>query len=298
MSLEICVLGSGSSGNATVLRSPWGVILIDAGFGPRATAQRMSGTGLGLKDIAAICLTHLDTDHFNKYWYQTILKQRIRIFCHRSKMKEVVACAEARAWAADPRLKRLGVGPIEELVQAFDGESFEPLSGLKLRPFALEHDTTGSHGFVVESGSVRMGFATDLGRVPEELLENFCGVDILAIESNYDPEMERTSDRPWHLKQRIMGGTGHLSNEQALAAVVGILDRCEARHGARKLPRHIVLLHRSRQCNCPKLLRRLFSRDPRIAAVLTLADQHEPTGWLRCRGEVPLVGEQMVLGLG
>ena len=31
MSLEICILASGSSGNATVLRSPAGAMLIDAG---------------------------------------------------------------------------------------------------------------------------------------------------------------------------------------------------------------------------------------------------------------------------
>src|SRR4051812_23595059 len=80
MSLEICVLGSGSSGNSTVVRAPWGAFLIDAGFGPRATAERLSGTGIAVEDLSAIVLTHLDSDHFNFNWLQTIVKRQIRVY--------------------------------------------------------------------------------------------------------------------------------------------------------------------------------------------------------------------------
>jgi len=72
MSLELCVLASGSSGNCSVVRAPGGVILIDAGIGPRTTAKRMNGTGVSLRDVRAICLTHLDSDHFNANWVGTI----------------------------------------------------------------------------------------------------------------------------------------------------------------------------------------------------------------------------------
>ena len=65
MSLELCVLGSGSAGNSTLVRGPWGAFLIDAGFGPRTTAQRLSGTGVELAHLQAILLTHHDLDHFN-----------------------------------------------------------------------------------------------------------------------------------------------------------------------------------------------------------------------------------------
>ena len=108
--------------------------------------------------------------------------------------------------------------------------------------------------------------------------------------------MELSSDRPWFLKQRIMGGRGHLSNEQALAAVRHILDRRSKRRG--DLPQHIVLLHRSRQCNCPKLLHALFAADPRIAPRLVLADQYQRTPWLRPAASAPLAGEQLALSWG
>jgi len=45
MSLELCILASGSGGNCAVVRTPAGIVLIDAGIGPRTTAARMNGTG-------------------------------------------------------------------------------------------------------------------------------------------------------------------------------------------------------------------------------------------------------------
>ena len=142
----------------------------------------------------------------------------------------------------------------------------------------------------------RVGYATDLGRVTDELVERFDGVGVLAIESNYDRRMQLESPRPAFLKGRIMGGRGHLSNDQALDAVRRVLDRCGAT-GSRP-PQHVVLLHRSRQCNCPELLRRHFSRDARIAPRLVLAEQHTRTPWLAAGPAKPWVGEQLALAFG
>jgi len=285
MALEICVLGSGSGGNATVVRTRAGVILLDAGLGPRTVERRLAGTGVTLADIAAICLTHLDTDHFNVNWLQTIIRQGIALWCHETCVAGVLDRAaqfDDRSLFDDTarRTRPLVVPPLRKLLHPFTDQPVAPLPELWLQPIHLPHDQTGSHGFVLTTTTGRAGYATDLGHVPETLVEHFCGVDLLAIESNYDPVMEEQSARPDYLKRRIMNGAGHLSNPQALAAVQRILDRTEKLHGPQKLPRHIVLLHRSRQCNCPVLLRQLFQSDARIGPVLTLAEQHQRTGWL------------------
>ena len=187
------------------------------------------------------------------------------------------------------------------LIFPFDREPFDVLPGVTLRPLPFAHDREGSHGFVIEgpasdSRGCRIGYATDLGRVPVTLIDEFCDLDVLAIESNYDPVMQQTSGRPFFLQQRIMGGKGHLSNQQAFDTIRAILDRCE--RTAARLPSHIVLLHRSRQCNCPKLVRRLFSRDARIGPRLTLAEQFAPSGWLKAQDRAPLAGEQLSLAWG
>ncbi|MEA2707713.1 MAG: hypothetical protein QOF78_314 [Phycisphaerales bacterium] len=278
MSIEVCVLASGSSGNCTVLRTPAGVLLIDAGIGPRITAKRLDGTGVLLRDIRAICLTHLDSDHFRASWLGTILNNDIKVFCHRSRVADV--------------LESLDHDAAEKLVVGFDDE-FHPLDGLKCTALSLAHDRTGSHGFVIDGFHCRIGWATDLGRVPREFHEHFCDLDLLALESNYDADMQLNSARPWFLKNRIMGGAGHLSNDQAYETIRTMLDRCDRKR--RRLPAHIVLLHRSRQCNCPKLLRKLFERDERITARLTLAEQFHRSDWLRIRPTPPIVGEQLAL---
>ncbi len=282
MSLELSILGSGSSGNASILRTPLGSILIDAGLGPRTVAKRLQNSGATIADVRAVVLTHLDSDHFSCNWVNTFAANGVRVFVHASREDDLRRSARecSQFSAFDP------------LISPFDGP-FEPLPGVTFDPIALPHDREGSHGYVVSYDGVSLGFATDLGRVPTSLVERFAGTDLVAIESNYDPQMQLASGRPPFLQHRIMGGRGHLSNVQALAAVKAIFARCEQL--ARPLPAHVVLLHRSRQCNCPDLLRALFSTDGRIAARLTLADPFTPTAWLAPAKREPLPGEQLSL---
>jgi phosphoribosyl 1,2-cyclic phosphodiesterase len=295
MSLELTILASGSFGNCSVIRSPAGVLLLDLGIGPRVTARRLQGTGVTLPDISAACLTHLDGDHLRPTWASTILRQQIRIFCHAARRKDLLNQLNPGPHDADnpPPPAEESLGGFAPLVHTFRADPFEPLPGLTVEPLHLPHDRQGSHGFIIEGFGSRIGYATDLGRVPPALLDRFCNLDILAIESNYDPVMQETSNRPPFLKRRIMGGAGHLSNFQALAAVRAALDRAES--CGETLPAHIVLLHRSRECNCPKLLRKLFHQDQRIAQRLTLAEQFERTQWLRPRHVQPAAGEQLLL---
>ena len=281
MSIEVCVLASGSLGNCTILRAPTGVMLIDAGIGPRTTARRLDGTGVCLRDVRAICLTHLDSDHFRPSWLGTMLNRGIRVFCHRSRVDDLLSVLDHEA--------------AEKLVTGFDGE-FAPLDGLCVRALPLAHDRAGSHAFVIDGFHCRLGWATDLGRVPRDLHQHSIDLDLLALESNYDREMQLASARPWLLKNRIMGGAGHLSNDEAFRTICSILDQCQRKR--RRLPHHIVLLHRSRDCNCPRRLRRLFERDERIAPRLTLAEQFHRSEWLRIRPSTPLVGEQLALAFG
>jgi phosphoribosyl 1,2-cyclic phosphodiesterase len=291
MSLELCILASGSSGNCAVVRTPGGVMLIDLGIGPRVTAQRMDGTGVGVADVQAVCLTHLDSDHFRPIWASTLVKRGIRVYVHRERVQHLLSLVDPEI---APELARL--------VVPFHVGDFEPLAGVRCSPLMVAHDRTGSHAFVVQATGAdgahgrRLGYATDLGHVPGPLLDLFRDLDVLAIEANYDPQMQLASPRPFFLKNRIMGGSGHLSNQQALDAVRALLDRATRAGG--RLPEHIVLLHRSRQCNCPKIVQALFSRDARIGPRLTMTDQYARTEWLRPREVAPAAGEQLTMAFG
>jgi phosphoribosyl 1,2-cyclic phosphodiesterase len=273
MSLELCILASGSAGNAAILRSPAGILLIDAGIGPRTLEKRLDGTGVRPTDIAALCLTHLDGDHFSPSWGPILRRLNIPIYCHANKVEVLTFCSPE----------------VVPLIRPFEAGAFSPIDGLRCHPIHFAHDRLGSHGFVVDGFGYRIGYATDLGHVPLYLFDHFRDLDCIALEANYDPQMQADSSRPFFLKRRITGRHGHLSNLQALAAISKLLDR------ARHLPDHIVLLHRSQECNCPKLLRELFSADRRIAPRLTLAQQHERSSWLGRMARQPYVGEQLTL---
>ncbi len=232
-----------------------------------------------MPDIAGICLTHLDRDHFNVNWEATILRYGIRVFCAAHRVPDL--------------LHFVGDDAISRLVAPFDSDAFEPVPGVAVSSLKLAHDREGSHGFLVDGFQTRLGYATDLGAVPPALIDQFCGVDLLAIESNYDPHMQRISGRPQFLQQRIMGGRGHLSNAESFAAVRAIFDRCQRK--GHRLPQHVVLLHRSLRCNCPQIVRNLFSTDARIEPRLILSEQFDRTLWLAATPRERFIGEQLAL---
>jgi len=256
MALRMAVLGSGSSGNCTLLILENGGeplrVLIDAGLSPRETARRLHHFGIHPEHIDHILITHVDHDHFRPTWARACARWSIDVHAH------VRHCR--------------GHSPLQVLERRLYGftSGFEIGHSTRIDPVGLAHDVLGSTGYVIQHGERRLGFATDLGRVPDGLLDCFVDLDVLAIESNYDRTMQVESPRPEFLKRRIMGGLGHLSNEQAMQAILLIASRCRLQH--------IVLLHLSRQCNCPALVRRLYERTaPELGDYLTISNQFAPT---------------------
>ncbi len=262
--LSVCNLGSGSGGNCTVLRLADQAILIDAGFGPRTTERRLAQAGLAIEQVQAICLTHLDRDHFRPTWLKQLQKYNIALLLHHWHLPDLHRVAPVH------ELDRLG------LVHTFNSDSFEPMPGIVGTGFRCQHDLQGTISYRFQTKGGAVGHATDLGHVPAGLIDHLTGVDLLAMECNYDPHMTIHSSRPAFVNRRNMSDSGHLSNEQAFDAVQRIVAASPGRN-----PQHILLLHRSSQCNHPTKVRRLFERDPQIAPRVVLTEQRRRTRWLR-----------------
>ena len=138
---------------------------------------------------------------------------------------------------------------------------------MRIDPILMSHDDLGVAAFRIETACAKtLGFATDLGRTTDTLTDHLAGVGVLAIESNYCPVLQADSDRPAFLKHRIMGGAGHLSNDECAKAVHAIAPATT-----------VVLLHLSRQCNTPELAARAHAG---IRWDLTISSQTEPTPWI------------------
>jgi len=225
MAFEFINLGSGSAGNSSVVRAGRTTLLIDIGFSARETERRLARAGVAVESVTAILLTHEHNDHVAG---AAVASRRwgVPVFCRASV---------ARA----ARLHEEGVVHLETLPESrFD------LGDLRVTPFPVPHDAVETVGFVVEGEGIRLGYATDMGEVTDTVVERLTGSHILAVEANHDVDMMRHGPYPWHLKRRILGDRGHLSNEgtaELLARVTGTETR------------QVVLTHLSETNNTPEL---------------------------------------------
>lgn len=255
---RLCVLASGSGGNCSVLEhgpaDDRRLCLIDAGISPRRTRQMLAAHSLDPARIDDIVLTHLDHDHAHDGWREG-WPPRATLRVHRRHLGR----AERSGFLANR------CEPFED----GDSNGFElAASGVRFSALLVSHDQLGVAAFRIgcDEHFSAMGFATDLGRVPFKLVEHLAGVDILAIESNYCPQLQKRSGRPEYLKRRIMDGHGHLSNQQCVDAVEEIQPR-----------EHVVLLHLSRECNSPSIAAEHHAGSD---YALTISSQDECTRWI------------------
>ncbi len=272
--VSLCVLASSSSGNCSVLRwrengSPR-ACLIDAGLSPKKTKNWLRGVGTNLAQVDSIILTHLDRDHCHVGWTGGRVPGHITVRMHGRHLS---------------RAEREGM--LHQRTEPFNDE-FRLSPAVRVRTVMMSHDDLGVASFRFEFScapqdgtgcgyGVSLGFATDLGRVTDDLVSCMQGVDVLAVESNYCPQLQNESERPAFLKRRIMGGRGHLSNHECLDAITRIAPR-----------EHVVLLHLSRECNHPNLVSDMHEGSD---YAVTIARPDKPTRWV-------VVGEHAAARVG
>jgi phosphoribosyl 1,2-cyclic phosphodiesterase len=254
--LRFRVLGSGSSGNATLVETDGGSLLIDAGLGARELAERLLSAGVDPAALAALLVSHEHGDHARG------------------------AAAFSRKWGvrlAGSRGTYAAAGLGAEEIAGYD--VLEPLTPRTMGPFTVRgvpvpHDAAGPMAFVVGSGHGALGHATDFGHLNRRLVDAFAACDAVLIESNYDPGMLRDGPYPWSLKARISGGYGHLSNQDTGRYLEkGLGEACRA----------VVLAHLSETNNHPEVARlsaeTALQRRGRADVRLEICAA-EGTGWL------------------
>jgi phosphoribosyl 1,2-cyclic phosphodiesterase len=220
--LEICVLASSSSGNATAIRSGRDIILIDAGLSGKEIQRRLEVVGWRVSDVSSIILTHEHSDHTKG---AGILARRlgVPVYGTAGTLK-----ASASLWRGSETLRSVSAG-----------KAFE-LSGVEIEPFVTPHDVTEPVQYVVRRDGYSFGIATDLGKVTTLVRQKLRGTDVAMIEANHDEARLRWGEYPWKVKQRIASPHGHLSNEAASQLAVDLVA-----NGVR----HIVLGHLSPRHN-------------------------------------------------
>jgi len=253
--MKVCILGSGSKGNSTVVSYNDTCILIDIGFGIRNEEARLRKAGVSPGDIQAILITHEHNDHiaglerFSRKWKPlTYINKEILHF-----FRDLV---------------------ISDKLRFFTPGSPFTVGSLRIHPFQVYHDSIDNVGFLITNGKANLVYATDLGFVSTVVKEKLKQANIVILESNHDREMLLQGRYPWYLKQRISSRMGHLSNEDAARALA------EINHPNLK---QVILAHLSEENNTPDRAKETFQAILGESKFrLESADQHSVTEFFQC----------------
>jgi phosphoribosyl 1,2-cyclic phosphodiesterase len=259
--MDFYSLGSGSSGNGFLLRTDRVSLLIDCGI-PSRTCQNALRE-LAVDNLAGIVVSHEHIDHVRS----------LESVQRRTDCPVVTTTGTYAALRRELNWDRRRAG-----------ERFSE-SGVDVSFVEVSHDAAEPCGFVIEADGVRIAVFTDLGYVSELVMYELRLADVVVLEANYDRRMLDRGRYPAHLKRRIQGPTGHLSNDDcATALIASVSPRTRA----------IWLAHLSQNNNAPDVAVNT------VAEALALAGTEIPVAALPrfARAEITKVpAKQLALGV-
>lgn len=228
MTLQFCSFASGSSGNCYLIKNEHTAVLIDAGISGKKIFQGLEDAGVHKEDVSGILITHEHIDHVKSLPIVT------------KKLPNITAYANDSTWAAIQR-------PVENEKRAsfHTGEDFY-IEDFLIRPFPIPHDAAEPVGFSIYYNDRQISIVTDVGIITEDIFNEIIDADLLLLEANHEEEILLMGSYPYHLKRRILGEHGHLSNVSAGECLCRLVD-------ANPKNRRILLGHLSRENNDPSV---------------------------------------------
>ncbi|MDR1939746.1 MAG: MBL fold metallo-hydrolase [Clostridiales bacterium] len=221
--LKVCPLGSGSKGNCVYLQSDKAKILIDAGLSFAEIKRRLSDIDVRLYELDGVIITHEHNDHITGL--SGFRGSGIPIFVH-----------TFAAPIIGGKFQGLELKKISE--QAFD------FADLSITPFKIPHDAVYPLGYRISSKNKTLSVATDVGFAADNIIEAMKDSDCIVVEANHDESLLINGGYPKRLKERILGGRGHLSNASSAELLSKIITRRTS---------NLLLAHLSEENNLPEL---------------------------------------------
>ena len=226
--MKVCVLSSGSVGNATIIETDEVCLLIDSGLTLKKLQELIKIQGFDENKIEHMLITHEHSDHI-KGAGPAIRKWKLHCW---GTQKTIEAMYR----------KRTLVG--SEKTTMVKKNTWYGIGDLMVMPIRISHDAADPVGYYFKHGEKSLVYMTDTGYCTGEILKEIANADAYIFETNHNVEMLQMCDRPWMLKQRILSDVGHLSNEDAAYALSQLIgDRTK----------HVFLAHLSEVANLPDL---------------------------------------------
>ena len=223
-------LVSGSSGNSTLVGTGSTMVLCDAGVSMKKIEECLNTADHTLKDIDAIFITHEHSDHIKGLGVIS-RKWNIPIYATGKTISAIMG--ERSLGKLDPGL----FIPIEK-------EEAVMIRDMMICAHPIYHDAADPVCYSFSDDHSKACIATDMGCFTKELVRSLSGCDYMLVETNHDIRMLEAGPYPYHLKQRILGDHGHLSNEAGGALIRELLN---------EHVKEIRLGHLSKENNFPEL---------------------------------------------
>lgn len=205
------IIASGSKGNATLVFSKNHLLMIDFGIPLKQVEEELNKFNKSIKDVEILLITHNHADHYRG-----------------------LKCISPKKQCALEGTLPGSLNTVIELNTPFY------LDEIKITAFRTSHDATNPCGFMIEDDEDKLVYMTDTGCYLSSNTPLIKNPTYLVIESNHDISMELKTNRPFELKQRILGDQGHLCNEDSAFAALEIIgDRTK----------EIILAHLSEEAN-------------------------------------------------
>lgn len=192
--MKFASLGSGSSGNATLVSDGIDTLLVDCGFTIKETVSRLARLNLKPEDISAILVTHEHSDHMKgvgplarKFSLPVYMTQGTHVSRDYGRLPEI------------------------NIIHNYQDFS---IGQIQISPVAVPHDAREPSQFVLSAGGISLGILTDLGSITPHVTEAYSECDGLLIEANHDLDMLARGPYPQSLKSRVASNWGHLNNMQ------------------------------------------------------------------------------------
>jgi len=260
MQLYITSLNSGSNGNCYYIGNEQEAVLVDVGISCRETEKRMLRLGLSLDKVKAIFISHEHTDHISGV---PVLAKKYSL--------PVYITSDTR--------QHISLSWDNVLVKYLNAYKPVQIGQLSVTGFPKFHDAADPHSFVVDYQDIKVGVFTDIGTPCDHVIRHFAQCHAAFLETNYDENLLEQGYYPQPLKRRIRGDKGHLSNKQALE----LFQTYKPAYMS-----HILLSHLSKDNNCPKLVKELFTTHADNTEVIIASRYEEmPVYTIGYAGEQP-----------
>lgn len=249
--MKVCVLASGSKGNSSYIETTNTKVLVDIGMSTLYIEKQMQNLNIDIKSINSVILTHTHVDHINGLKV-FIKKYNPTIYLTQKMFDDIIKLI-----------------PLNNYILI---EKDFIIDDLNINIIKTSHDSNDSNGYIFEHNNKTISYITDTGYINKKHHEKLKNKDIYIMESNHDIEMLMNGRYPYHLKQRILGDSGHLSNKDCSKYLSNFIG---------ENTKEIVLIHISHENNHPdialKTIEDTFKKNNIDFKNITISKQEERT---------------------